>query len=541
MAEPNADRTDGPFATPARARDELRRCPSPGSTIWLRSGDYVLTESLTLDSRDSGFAHRPIAYRSFPGETARWLGGRRIARFRPVTDPAVLGRLDPAARPWVVEVDLDECGVTDLGRFQSRGFGRPIVPAHLELFFNGRPMTVARWPNEGEPAGTGEHAAFGFTHIAGWPEEGRQDDEHGRDIGNLAAGFFYDGDRPTRWATFDDVWLHGYWAWDWANSYEAVAAIDLEQRLITTKPPHGNWGYRTGNRFYFLNVLEELDRPGEFYVDRKAGKLYFWPPEPLDGAEGFVSVLETPLVRLTNASHITLQDVVIEAGRGTGVQIEGGTDVRLERCTLRNLGNHGVCIEGGTGHVVSGCQIYGTGDGGIFVSGGDRATLTSCEHKIHNNHIHHIGRWSRCYVPAIHASGVGIHITHNHVHDLPHSGIIFWGNEMCIEYNEVHRVTLETADAGAIYTGRDFTARGNRIRYNYIHDTGSYGWGTMGVYLDDCVSGEIIYGNLFVRVQRAVFIGGGRDNVVENNVFGIAHRQYGLTPAGWINARCGAT
>ena len=528
LAEPNAGHTDGPFTTLERARDELRLHPAPGATIWLR-GDYVLTESFMLDARDSGMPGQPVVYRSMPGEQARLLGGKRVTNFRPVSDASVLSRLDPEARLHVVEADLPELGITDFGQFRSRGLVRSMSPAHLELFFKGRPMTVARWPNEGEMAGL--DSAPGFTRIAGWPEGAGHDDEHGREIGSLTGGFFYDSDRPGRWATLDNVWLHGYWAWDWANSYEAVESIDVERRLIKTKPPHGSWGFRTGNRFYFLNVLEELDQPGEFYVDRQTGKLYFWPPEPLEGAEALVSILESPVVWMKNASHVALQDVAVEAGRGMGVQIEGGAGNKVERCVLRNVGNHAVQVDGGMGHTVSGCEMYGTGDGGVFVSGGDRKTLQSCDHLIHNNHIHHLSRWSRCYTPAIHASGVGIRMTHNLIHDLPHSGIIFWGNEMRIEYNDIHHVTLESGDAGAVYTGRDFTARGNLIRYNYIHDTGGYDWGTMAVYLDDCVSGETVYGNVFARVQRAAFIGGGRDNVVENNIF------VDCKPAVWVDAR----
>ena len=41
----------------------------------------------------------------------------------------------------------------------------------------------------------------------------------------------------------------------------------------------------------------------------------------------------------------------------------------------------------------------------------------------------------------------------------------------------------------------------------------------MGVYMDDCVSGVEIYGNIFYKVTRAAFLGGGRDHRVENNIF----------------------
>jgi len=77
----------------------------------------------------------------------------------------------------------------------------------------------------------------------------------------------------------------------------------------------------------------------------------------------------------------------------------------------------------------------------------------------------------------------------------------------------------ETGDVGALYTGRDWGSVGNVIRYNFIHHTGGVrGW-SMGVYLDDCDNGDTIYGNAFYRVTRAAFIGGGRYNRVENNLF----------------------
>jgi hypothetical protein len=115
--------------------------------------------------------------------------------------------------------------------------------------------------------------------------------------------------------------------------------------------------------------------------------------------------------------------------------------------------------------------------------------------------------------------GVGMRAAHNLIHEHPHCAILFGGNEHLIEFNEIHHVALETGDVGAIYAGRDYTYRGNRIRYNYIHHTGGVGMGSMGVYMDDCVSGTEIFGNIFYKVQRAAFLGGGRDHQVLNNIF----------------------
>jgi hypothetical protein len=122
-------------------------------------------------------------------------------------------------------------------------------------------------------------------------------------------------------------------------------------------------------------------------------------------------------------------------------------------------------------------------------------------------------------VPAVLLGGVGLRASHNLIHDHPHCAILFGGNDHLIEFNEIHHIALETGDVGAIYAGRDWTCRGNRIRHNFIHHTGGVGMGSMGVYMDDCVSGAEVFGNVFYKVHWAMFIGGGRDHRVENNLF----------------------
>jgi hypothetical protein len=415
--------------------------------------------------------------------------------------------------------------LAEFGQMASRGFGRPQTAAHCELFFGGRPMTLARWPNEGA-----------WEQIAGVPDSGATKDEHGGQIGKLEEGFLYSGDRPRQWKDTSDLWVHGYWSWDWANSYERVASIDFERRLIKTAAPYGLYGFRKGQRFYFLNVLEELDQPGEWFLDRKTGVLYFWPPAPLNSAlpytsgegdfkaqasapEVLLSLLAEPLLKLTDVSHVTFHGLILESTRSSAVQIRGGVSNRVAGCIIRNIGNYGVTIEGGTGHGVISCDIFDTGDGGVSLDGGDRQTLRAGGHFVENCHFARQGRWSKCYVPAVLIGGVGQRAAHNLIHDHPHCAILFNGNDHLIEFNEIHHIALETGDVGAIYTGRDYTYRGNRIRYNFIHHTGGVGMGSMGVYMDDCVSGTEIFGNIFYQVQRAAFLGGGRDHQVLNNIF----------------------
>ena len=369
-------------------------------------------------------------------------------------------------------------------------------------------MTLARWPNEGE-----------WERIAGYPTNSATKDAGDQAIGRLEEGFFYQGDRPRRWSGRDDIWVHGYWAYDWANSYERVASIDAEKRWIKTAPPHGLYGFQKNQRFYFLNVPEELDQPGEWYLDRATGTLYFWPPGPLGSSEALLSLLDQPLVRMTNATGVTVRGIQFEATRGNAIEIVGGASNRISGCRIRNIGNWAVRVTGGTNHAVVSCDITDTGDGGVSLSGGDRQTLTAGGHSVENCHFQRQGRWSKCYVPAVTLEGVGLRAAHNLIHDQPHCAILFWGNDHLIEFNDIHHVALETGDVGAIYTGRDYTFRGNRIRHNFIHETGGVGMGSMGVYMDDCVSGTEVFGNVFYKAHWAMFIGGGRDHHVENNLF----------------------
>jgi arylsulfatase A-like enzyme len=525
--EPTLASDDGPFRTLERARDAIRALsdgpglPPGGITVHVRGGLYPLAQGITFGPEDAGTPDAPISYQAYGGETVRLIGGRRLdpADFKPVTDPKVRARLAEVARDHVMCIDLRACGITDLGALSSRGFARPTLPAHLELFFNDQPMTVAQWPNAGE-----------FATLTGFTQP--MIDEWGRENGDLTGGFTYHGDRPLAWAPSDDIWVHGYWAYDWANSYERVRRLDPVARVVETDAPHGNYHFARGQRFYFLNVLEELDQPGEYYVDRESGILYLWPPAPLAGAEVLVSTLPEPLLSLEDADHIQFRNLTLEAGRGAGIEITGGEGVTVAGCTLRNLGTWAITIEGGTHPTVTGCDIYGTGDGGIRINAGDRATLTACHANVLNNHLHHYARWTRTYVAGIGAGGVGMRIAHNLIHDAPHNAILFWGNDFTIEANEIYRVCLETGDAGAIYTGRDFTFRGNVIRRNFIHHMGGMGMGSIAIYMDDCVSGTQITDNVLQDCMYGLMLGGGRDFWVANNVF------VDCFPAIHADARC---
>ena len=510
-SDANAGTVAAPFASFERARDAIRKVkkagglPKGGVTVFLRGGIYERDKPFELAKEDSGTADSPIVYRSYPGETARIVGGKVVKGWTRVTDPTVLARLPEDARGKVWQTNLREQGVADLGIVAVQDRKKQKPDQRIELFFNDEPMTLSRYPNDG------------FMRIVdllgGKPRIVRS--TRGDSIGK----FTCDSDRLSRWVGEKELWVHGYWYWDWSDQRHKVKVIDPARRYIEVEEPYHGYGYRKGHWFYALNLLSEIDKPGEWYLDRETGVLYFYPPSPLDKGTAMVSVA-TQLVTMLYASHVTLERLTFEAVRGTAVNIGRSEKCEVVACTIRNVGALGVRIANGKECGAVGCDIYNSGGGGISLWGGDRKTLTPASHYAVNNHIHHYGLWNRMYQKAVGMGGVGHRAAHNLMHNAPHQAIGFWGNDHLIEFNEIHSVCFESNDAGAIYAGRDWTARGTVIRHNYMHHVfGFRSRGCVGVYLDDMFCGTEISGNVFHKVYRAAFIGGGRDCLVENNIF----------------------
>lgn len=492
---------NAPFATLERARDAIRDLKQTGNitkegvVVWVRGGVYPRDHTFELTDKDSASPDMPIVYRAYKDETPRIIGGKTISGFTPVADPAVLARLTPEAQKNVLQADLKAQGITVFGKMTRRAQGPSYFPTPLELFFQGKPMQIARWPNAGE-----------WTTIAAVP------------AGPNGGKFTYDSDRPLKWKTSTDIWVHGYWTWDWADSYENILTIDPQKREIATVPPHGAYGYTAGKRFYFLNVLEELDSPGEYFLDRNSGILYFWPPAPPKAGDAMVSLFDGPLLRLNGASGLVVRGLTFECSRSSGILVEGGEKNLIAGCVLRNLGTIAAQFQQGKQNGISGCDIYDVGEGGVELSGGDRAMLIPAGLFAENCRFTRYNRWARCYAPAVRLDGVGNRVSHCLIYDAPHNAIQGGGNDHLIEFNDIHHVCQETSDAGAFYMGRDLTQRGTVIRYNYFHENGDKK-DVNSVYLDDCFCGTTIFGNVFYKTGRGVMIGGGRDNTVENNIF----------------------
>ncbi len=522
------DSSDGtlqhPVKTFARAFDIIKENNTGKSIILIREGVYEFSSSI-INIPDN------ITIAGYPGEKIVLTGGKKISGFAAIDKKSeVYNRFAKGVRKKIVQIDLKKLGITDYGKLKARGFGRAIQPSGLMLFFNGNPMNIARWPNNS------------WKLIFDVPEELE------------GIGFSYSGNKPNNWKESNNIWMHGYWKYDWADNYVRIKNIDKQNKNIIVNPSYSGYPFTKGRRYYFFNILEELDSPGEWFLDRNSGVLYFYPPAKIEDSEMYVSLLREPLIKLENKKGVIIKNITFEYSCGTGVQIIGGRNNLIKNCTICNLGTVGVNFgnssnpssdiygntlfngDAGNNNGISGCEIYNIGEVGVILGGGDRKTLEPGGNFVEDSKIYKVSQWVRTYRAAIFMYGVGNIARHNEIFDLPHTALFFWGNEHIIEYNNIYRVCTETTDAGALYNGRDWSQRGTIIRFNYIHQlsaiktTGSYPE-VMGVYLDDFCSGITVYGNIFYKAGRNVMIGGGRDNTVKNNIFIDGH------PAIHVDAR----
>jgi len=516
--------SNAPYQTLAQARDGIRAARKAGTpkageaiTVSIAAGVYRFDGTFELRAEDGGTDDAPIVYRAQSPGTARIHGGATLApdAFKPVTEDSVLARLDPSSRGKVLVCDVSACG-----NFEAFKNAYSAMPAGPWLYVDSQPMTLARWPNTDAPdAGW---ATFSKAVDNGLPKANAEDPA----LRKLHPGsFIFDEPRPARWNLEEGVWLFGYWTHDWSDEVIRIAAYDKQKQIITLAAPHnygingGTWG-AAKRRFFALNLLEELDAPGEWYLDRTNKRLYFYPPKPLNNSLIVLATLSQPLVKLNGAKNVKFAGLRFEYGHSNGIVVQNAENVEIAGCVIANLAGEGISVNG-KANTVRSCDLFNLGTGGISVNGGDRKTLEPAKNLVLNNHIHHYGLFKRTYAAGIGAQGCGQIVRNNCIHDAPHNAVLYGGNEHLFELNEVYRVVMETGDAGAFYTGRDWTTQGNILRHNYIHDLGggdAKHVNTMGVYLDDCDCGDTIEGNVFQRAGRAIMIGGGRDNPVLNNL-----------------------
>lgn len=501
--------------------------------LTLKGGEYTLSDTVRISSGGS-----PLGVRAAPGAKVRITGSKSIPLgwFSEVADEKVLALLPPERTSKVYVADLSPMFPAEIGQLGDTIRGAPQPP---HLYVNGKLLRMARWPN------------VGWTSFQTAIETGDAPREYTelqrKDWKPLPGVFVYENPRAARWDFSNGVMMNGYWTHDWDNESRRAAAWEQRgtNRVIRFLRPGkygtgaGTWGLKD-RRFYVFDQLSELDEPGEWYLDRKKKLLYVIPPngafEPQDDIR--LATMEKPLLECASGNvHFMGVDFFCSAGAGV---VARGDGIVFKNCRFESLGATALSMSGNKCRV-AGCEFVELGCAGIELEGGDRVTLTRADSIVNDCSVHDYGNFARCYACACSVRGCGVIVRSNRFYNAPHMAMRYEGNEMLIESNEIHHVARETNDAGAIYTGRDWTTAGNVIRGNFIHHLGSQEYigenGVMAIYFDDCDCGDAILDNVFWKVPRGVMVGGGREHPIINNLFVECNLGYSIDNRGmeWKN------
>jgi hypothetical protein len=507
--------------------------PEQPLTVRLTAGHHEV-------ARTARFANaRGLVVEATPGAELR--GGLRLDApdWQPC-DTEFAARLPESTRPHARALRLPAArlrtfahGPNGLAGPGPSGHSVPVRPGGSEVFVGGRALRLARWPNEGL-AKIGKVIDGGSV-----PRDSADDVPVARRKHEPPRGAVFAVDdvaRVARWPADGGFHANGFWHWDWSDEQIAVAKADAATGTITLAAPH-TYGVAAHGRFYVVDLPEELDAEGECWIDRPRGVVLAWLPEGGEHEPVEVSLLAEPMLILENCRDTVVRGVTFGSSRGETVAVRGADGLLIEHCSFARSGTRALTIDGHDVHVrhSSFADVGGTG---IDLTGGDRRTLVPSGSSIEDCTFVRCGRVLRTYQPCIHLHGVGHRVLHNELAYHPHIALVFEGNDHLIAANFVHDVVLETGDAGAVYTGRDWTSHGNRIEGNVFADVpGNDARYQNGVYLDDMASGITVADNLFVRCNWGLLVGGGRDLVLRGNAFAACGRamHYDARGVGWMH------
>ncbi len=529
-SDTNSGTKEAPFLTIEKAIEAVRstdKTNKNGIAVCIEGGEYRVS-SLEFTKEDSGTADCPITYRSYNGEVVL-NGGKSLepSIFSAVTDEAVLARLSDEAKENIICTDLTKLGFTaddwgniyPVGKYgtQDKYDGDTSGPAPCSLYFNGNSLTTARYPNEG------------FLHTVEIIREGEGQEsstsnhekrEDWDEIRNPETTIFTvdnaTADRLNSYSSLENVWLWTALIYEWADTTVPIKSFVYSTKAL--EPAYvSKFGAVPGSTYYIFNALEELDAAGEWYLDRKSGMLYMYPPEDTDGAEIMISLSTQNLITVTDAEYLCFDGISIRGTRGNGIVINSN-NVALKSCLIAELSGNGVTVDGYR-NLITDCEFTHIGATAVEIRGGDRETLTAGENRVENCLIHDFSEVSITEGQGVNLGGVGNICAHNEFYNAPQQAIWYSGNNNIIEYNDIHDVVLLSSDSSAIYTGRRWDDVGSIIRYNAVYNIGGDGFTPHGIYFDDGASGQTVYGNFIANCNGYGFlIGGGRNHTIYNNI-----------------------
>lgn len=309
----------------------------------------------------------------------------------------------------------------------------------------------------------------------------------------------------------------------WDESCVGVGSIDVDRHELRFSSPTGHPPGAFGVKKYVVwNTLKGLTEPGQWFLDRRAKRVYY-RPMPGESPTNINAYLPRTnvLIEAKDASNLTLRNLRIRVGNvslkaggfGAGDYEGAVTAVSCPKltCEQLNIGEvagNGMKLWNCTDSVVSRCDVSDTGACGIR-SEGDRSLVTDCTI-----------RFAGCQYPSaigLWVSGKDAVTVHNSVTDTSYSAIIGAGPGQLIADNYVARAMLKLHDGAGIYFGGTdhVTVRHNLLES--IVDTGGYG--ASAYYLDEQARDCTVEDNVSIEIVRPSQNHMATRNTIKDNLF----------------------
>ncbi|MBE6626434.1 MAG: right-handed parallel beta-helix repeat-containing protein [Ruminococcaceae bacterium] len=505
-----------PFPTIEAARDAVRsldKSSLSGIDIIIEGGTYHITETIEFTSADTGSESCPIRYIGEDGAVIN--GGTSF-------DYTAFEKASGDTLALFPEDVQDKLYMLDLGKF---GYTADDIAEMLTnkkyynkasiILVNGQEMTLARYPNADE----GWIEIEGGYFLDGEGNVTLEDYDSPKELHPKATVIEYGNEHMERvlsWKNREDLFVRGHYRFIWFRDDTGVTELydDSDTMLL---PYSNGWNPVEGGLLYFYNIPEELDVPGEFYIDHSA-VLYYYPEEDFETAYFTMPLLDGSIVDITDAEYLTFENITFESSLKSGITFETN-NLTITSCTIQGV--YGKGVKGtGVNFKFIGNEIGYVGENGIVVTGGEAETLTKSNNLICNNYIHN---WDTRTTLAfgVEMSGCGGTVCHNEVTDSTDLGVATRGPLHLIEYNYIHDTCQFFCDGGTL--SMHGYAYGTICRYNVVMNTGYYSMidivGVQGITVDEDSLGATVYGNIVYNCTgHGLSLAYSRDSKMTNNL-----------------------
>ncbi|HZG55637.1 right-handed parallel beta-helix repeat-containing protein [Paenibacillus sp.] len=511
-----------PFRTVGKARDAVRERIAGGMasdlTVYLRGGVYPIDGPIRFDERDSGRDGYKVVYTNYPGEQPVISGGERVEGWQPHDGNIYKAAVGTA---WTFN----------------------------ELFENDVRSVLARHPNEDYNRVSGMVPADAYNKFR-----------------------FRQGDIPVvadQSQLLINIWPGGPdGEWNWFNINKKLDGIDYATRTVSIRQLNF-YPLGVGSRYYIAGAIELLDQPGEFYLDKQAGMLYYWPKSLPIEQQVIVAPRTKTLVEFKGTStatpvrHIEMRGIAFkfsdsdeemgyEALR-SGIHLENAEHIAIKNSLIEHIGGNGIKLHNyAKNNTIYGNRIRETGHTGIVLkySGPATSQYWNYGNAVSNNEIYLTGRTIKGAMGIDMYESGGNTVSHNLIYETPGTAINLKGHASYaervgktidgipvtgdnykdftatrynrIEFNDLTVSSRQTQDDGFIHTF--WIGPGNAFHNNIFHDsTVHYSFGE-GIYVDDESEGTIITSNVIYNLasgdgkMESPIFAKSQDLVIRNNI-----------------------